>query len=317
MENKAHSPFHTRYPPVCTYRNCQSPYPSAPDKNVKHASPQSSPDPTMQLPWLLISLALATHGAIVIVPPGNGTLGSALNNAAPGDTLQLESGEYWEVSGLTLVKGVTILGANTTLPSDPPSSVLSVDSRLASYALQAGFYEGISLGKLAVRDRGANTECSLAEPMALEANFSIMLSPAPVIRSNMVFIQALLGPWYSTRTVGDLHFGTCMYSVDGEENNASNFTMKGRSYSVSASTCSVSVSWAVKFDKLINCGAVKTTYPKLVDYKLAVQVLMAETVTMATPTKYLRTPTLRTANAATNLRYTLLCIAYLTVYFVV
>eukprot|EP00123_Amoebidium_parasiticum_P018378 comp24184_c0_seq1/m.44305 comp24184_c0_seq1/g.44305 ORF comp24184_c0_seq1/g.44305 comp24184_c0_seq1/m.44305 type:complete len:645 (-) comp24184_c0_seq1:156-2090(-) len=240
----------------------------------------------------LLAFASAASAATVNIATTDDAV-ALIGNASAGDEFVFATGEHNIASSIQISKDVVIKG-NAGAVIVPGASVAHA-FLISKPNIKAEIQD------LSFKHRTLGTLCDLAEPFALQANFSLAIRN-PRIQNNKVMLEADLGYWYNTRYVTDVSFADCTYLTDGP--TATTPKMSGYNWVLYGDTCSASVFFDVAFDKLGNCNVAvdKVSDPKFVKYLADVEAMMKEYVDKISLTKNLRVPVTRDGNAIAKLR---------------
>ncbi|KNC78526.1 hypothetical protein SARC_09051 [Sphaeroforma arctica JP610] len=234
---------------------------------------------------VLAALASYVAGAELTASPAN--LQAIVASAASGDTINLEAGEYAISDPIVVDKKIIVKGADA----------LFVVSDLAAPVFAFGNMEGYSstLDGISVGTPGAEA-CDLAEPYALQANFSIEIMGATV-SNNKVNLRTDVGIWHNERKLNDFYFADCHYAVDHPAK------LTGGVYKL-LGNCRSELDFSVAFDKLggdDGCGTTIEDFATFTSYRAQVEAQWDEYVEKVDDENLLRLPVTREGNAVTNL----------------
>lgn len=236
---------------------------------------------------VLVALASYVAGAELTATPA--TYQTVFAAASGGDIINVEAGEYALSEPIILDKQLTIKGAGA----------LFVVADLASPVFAFGNMEGYSstLDGISVGTPGAEA-CDLAEPYALQANFSIEIVGATVA-NNKVNLRNDVGIWHNERKLRDFYFGTCKYSADYPDK------MSGGVYKL-LGNCRSELDFSVAFDKLGSadgdgCVTDIEEFATFTSYRAQIEGQWDEYVEKVDDENDLRLPVNREGNAVTNL----------------
>eukprot|EP01134_Creolimax_fragrantissima_P002538 CFRG2538T1 len=203
---------------------------------------------------ILLSMSAAA-GAVVVSSGSN--LDAAIGGAAPGEIIELASGgEYFVNEAIIIDRKIEIvgLGARIVVPT------------LTSTAFAFGTSEAFTSTIDGVTIATEATACDLAEPYALQANFSIDVTAATVSNNN-VNIVAAVGKWHNERQLTDMIFAECKYSNDFPTK------MSGGVYKL-LGDCQARMEFSVAFDKLggaTGCGTTIENFASFTSYRAQVE----------------------------------------------
>ncbi|KNC81869.1 hypothetical protein SARC_05829 [Sphaeroforma arctica JP610] len=240
----------------------------------------------MQLRATVVA-SLAAYVAGADLTASQGDFQQVFASAAGGDIITLEAGEYAISEPIILDKKLTIKG----------DGALFVVADLAAPVFALGNMEGYSstLDGVSVGTPGAEA-CNLAEPYALQANFSIEITGA-TIANNKVNLKTDVGVWHNERKLNDFYFADCHYAVDHPAK------MSGGVYKL-LGNCRSQLDFSVDFDKLggsDGCGTTIEEFATFTSYRAQVEAQWDEYVEKVDDANDLRLPVTREGNAVTNL----------------
>ncbi|KNC75676.1 hypothetical protein SARC_11804 [Sphaeroforma arctica JP610] len=232
------------------------------------------------------SLALAAHGAVISADATNYV--GAFASAQDGDTIILTAGPYALTEPIILDKKLNVTAEPGTI-----FQVADLSSIVFAFGNMAGYsstLDGLSIAT------ATGDSCDLAEPYALQANFSIDITGATVA-SNKVNLKTDVGVWHNERKLNDFYFAECHYAVDHPTK------MSGGVYKL-LGNCRAQLDFSVDFDKLggtDGCGTTIENFATFTSYRAQVEAQWDEFVEKVDDEKELRLPVTREGNAVTNL----------------
>ncbi|KNC85526.1 hypothetical protein SARC_02287 [Sphaeroforma arctica JP610] len=187
-------------------------------------------------------------------------------NAADGDTVELAAGDYVVTSPIVLDKKLEVIGEGANFVVGSAADAVFAFGNMQGYAS--------TLDKISVSTVGG-TSCSLGEPYALQANFSIEILEA-YVRNNNVNLRTDVGVWHNERKLNDFYFEDCHYAVDHPDK------MSGGVYKLMGS-CRSELDFSVAFNKLggahpNGCGTTIKEYGRFTSYEADIEAQWDEFV---------------------------------------
>eukprot|EP01134_Creolimax_fragrantissima_P008254 CFRG8254T1 len=234
-----------------------------------------------------IVLSMSTAARAVLVSSGS-NLNAAIGGAAPGEIIELAAGgDYFVNEPIIIDRKIEIVG--------PGARIIVPTLTSAAFAFGTSEAFTSTLDGITIATEGAGA-CDLAEPYALQANFSIDITAATVSNNN-VNIVADVGVWHNERQLTDMIFADCKYSNDFPAK------MSGGVYKL-LGNCRSQMEFSVAFDKLggaTGCGTTIEDFATFTSYRAQVEGQWNEYVEKVDDEKNLRLPVTREGNAVTNL----------------
>ncbi|KNC84518.1 hypothetical protein SARC_03264 [Sphaeroforma arctica JP610] len=201
------------------------------------------------------------------VAPGVNTIQTQLVSVADGDTLLLDAGVYELDRFVHVTKAVQIVGTAGTIV------------RADSTSVPAAFYIdalGASIKDITLEDSSTGSSCQFEDPQPLNISFMYDLYDAPKgmhIYSNSLVIAGDAGPYFNTRALTDIHFGSCKLSTDSNK-------MSRGFLEIQTVNCRANAGVSVAFNYMTNCGATVTDLATITTYDAAVELNFEEEITM-------------------------------------
>ncbi|KNC86892.1 hypothetical protein SARC_00987 [Sphaeroforma arctica JP610] len=236
---------------------------------------------------VLSALWASTAGANLAA--NNKDYQTVIDNAADGDTIELAPGDYVVTDPIVVDKNLAVVGGGANFIVGSAADAVFAFGNMPGYAT--------TLDKITVSTVGG-ASCSLGEPYALQANFSIEILEA-YVRNNNVNLRTDVGVWHNERKLNDFYFEDCHYAVDHPEK------MSGGVYKLMGN-CRSELDFSVSFDKLggtapTGCGTTIKDYGTFTSYEAQIEAQWDEYVKRINDEEFLRIPVVREGNAVTNL----------------
>eukprot|EP01134_Creolimax_fragrantissima_P008303 CFRG8303T1 len=245
--------------------------------------------------WCTIAVAMNALGfansATIDVAPGADTIQAAIDAANDGDTIQLSEGQYTLSNYVIVDKDVVIAGVEGTV-------VMADGVAVPALFLVEGL--GARLRDFLITDTNSQTSCSFQDPQPLNISFMYDIYSAPKglhLFANSLIIAGDIGPYYNTRSLSDIEFGSCKWS----EERASKQRMARAFMEVQTNDCRANIGFSVAFEAMKSCGVSVTDYATLSSYEVGVVVSFEEEINMEIYETDFDFPNLRTGEAFAQL----------------